>query len=80
MKDYNTSILTNNKSIYYYKRLFGDCKKKESIEETECSELRLFRYDFANTRGNETGVETMMSDSYNIKDNHQTDDPSLMDK
>jgi len=35
LKDYNTSVLTDNKSIYYYKRLYDSNSNKTS--DIECS-------------------------------------------
>jgi hypothetical protein len=73
MKDYNTSILTNNKCIYYYKRIYGSCLNKENPSEPECSQLKLFKYDFAHTDSKEKdkdkfmkGIDTMMDDKYKI--------------
>jgi hypothetical protein len=38
LKDYNTSILTNNESIYYYKRIYGLSRDDKKLP-TEVNDL-----------------------------------------
>lgn len=63
LKDYNTSVLTDNKSIYYYKRLYDSNSNKTS--DIECSQLRLFQYNFNAEEGKR---EKMMSEDYQINE------------